>query len=189
MCLKCNNKASSGQKRDNKRSGVSKKGQQKVAGRNTKSIHDNPSTEDDIKLMRQLSEGKVPKKQIQTTKCRSVTCNRGGGETKREQRTTQVVQKTRRETIKVYSIRLYLYPYVAGLTSPDHQTGFGGRVGSWVESMRHCVLINGTRKSEVWVGVVVVRERNGSKPYERRKIVVCLQNTGLCHQFRHARCD
>ena len=47
-CQKSKNKASSGQKRDNKRSGVEQKGQQKVAGRKRKSIHDNPSTEDGI---------------------------------------------------------------------------------------------------------------------------------------------
>ena len=107
-CQKSNNKASSGQKRDNKRSGVKQKGQQKVAGENTKSIHDNPSTEDDFILMRQLSEGKGPNRQIQTTKCRSVTCNRVSGKTTRVQRRTEVVQKTKQSTINAYSIRMHM---------------------------------------------------------------------------------
>ena len=92
-CQKSNNKPSSGHKRDNQGSGVKQKGQQKVAGGNTKSIHDNPFTEYDFILMRQLSEGYVRNRQIQTTKCRSVTCNRVSGKTKRVQRTTQVCRK------------------------------------------------------------------------------------------------
>ena len=83
-------RATSGKNRDNKRSVVKEKGQQKIAGGNTKSIHDNPSTENDIILMRQLSEGEVPNRQKRTTKCGSVTCNRASGKTKRVQRTTQV---------------------------------------------------------------------------------------------------
>ena len=78
-------------KRNNKPSGVWQTGQQKVAGGNTRSICDNPSTEDDIILMRQLSGGCVPNRQIQKTKCRYVTCNRVSGKTKRVQRITQVV--------------------------------------------------------------------------------------------------
>ena len=107
-CKKSNNKASSGQKRDNKRSGVRQNGQQKTAGGNTNSIHDNPSTEDDIILMRKLSEGTVLARQIQTTKCRSVTCNRVSGKTKRVQREMQVAQETKRATMKAYSIRMHL---------------------------------------------------------------------------------
>ena len=103
---KSNNKASSGQKRDNNRSGVKQLGQQKVVGGNTKSIHDNQLTKDDITLMRQLSEGEVPNRQIQTTKCRSVTCNRVSGKTKRVQRTTHVVQETKQATINAYTIRM-----------------------------------------------------------------------------------
>ena len=107
-CQKINNAASLGQKRDNKRSGVKQKGQQKVDGGNTKSIYDNPSTKDDIILMRQLPEGPVPYRQIQTTKCRSMTCNRVSGKTKRVQRTTHVVQETKRATISAYSIRNHM---------------------------------------------------------------------------------
>ena len=104
---KDNNAASSGQNKDNKRSGVKQKGQEKVADGNTKSIHDNPTTEDKIKLIRQHSEGKVPNRQKQTTKCRSVTCNRVSGKTTRVQRTTQVVQETKQATTNAYSIRMH----------------------------------------------------------------------------------
>ena len=108
MSQKSNNKASSGQKRHNKRSGVKQKGQQKVAGGNTKSIHDNPTTEDDIIQMRQLSEGQVPNRQKRTTKCRSMTCNRVSGKTKRVQRATQVAQETKRATTNTYSIPMHM---------------------------------------------------------------------------------
>ena len=86
--------------------GVKQKGQQKVAGGNTKSIHDNQSTEDDIILLRQISECAVPNRQNQTTKWRSVTCNRVSGKTKRVQTTTQVVQETKQKTINPYKIRM-----------------------------------------------------------------------------------
>ena len=64
-CQKSNDKASSGHIRNNNRTRVKQKDQQKVANGNTISIHDNPSTEDDIILMRLLSEGKVLTRQIQ----------------------------------------------------------------------------------------------------------------------------
>ena len=107
-CKKSNNEASSGKIIVNKRSGVKLNAQQKVAGGNTKSIHDNRSTKDDIKLMRQLSEGEMPKRHIQNTRCRSVTCNRVSGKKKRVQRTTQVVQETKQATINANFIRMHM---------------------------------------------------------------------------------
>ena len=109
-CQKSNNKASSGQKKDNKRSGVKQKGQQTVAGGITKSIHDNPSTEYDIiiDLVQQLYEGEVPNRQKRTTKSRSMTCNRVSGKTKRVQRATQVAQETNRATINANCIRMHV---------------------------------------------------------------------------------
>ena len=76
--------------------------------RNTKSIHDNLSNEDNIILMRQLSEGRVLNRQIQTTKCRSVTCNRESCKTRRVQRPTQVVPDIKQATINVYSIQMHM---------------------------------------------------------------------------------
>ena len=107
-CQKSNNEASLGRKRVNKRSRVKQKGQQQVAGGNTKSIHDNPSTEDDIIPMRQLFHNCRLKRQSQIPKCRSVTCNRASGNTKRVQRTTQVTQETKRATMNAYSIRMHM---------------------------------------------------------------------------------
>ena len=87
---------------------LSKRANKKVADENTKSIHDNKTTEDKVILMRQLSKGKVPNRQTQKTKWRSVTCNRVSGKTKRVQRTTQVVQETQKATTYAYSIRMHM---------------------------------------------------------------------------------
>ena len=106
-CQRSNNEASSGRKKDNKRSGVKQKGQQKVAGGDTKSIHDNPSTKDNIKLLQQLSEGVVPTRQIQTTKRRSVTCNRVSGKTKRVQNNAGCA-RNKESNKKCLSMRMHM---------------------------------------------------------------------------------
>ena len=45
---------------------------------------------------------------IQTTKCRSMTCNRVSAQTKRVQSATQVVQEAKRARTHAYSIRMHM---------------------------------------------------------------------------------
>ena len=94
------------------------------------------------------------------------------GSTKRIQRKTQLVWKTEHATNAPIihpttdgAINCSIYIHMSpGKTYQGTKNGLGRRVGSWVESMQHCVLCNGARKIKAWVKNEFAADGKGSKP-------------------------